>query len=685
VALTADRLDAALAAIPRGELDEFDLARIEAMVTGYTCMWDDVPCEVLGVEHEFQFPLVDHWLLGGKIDLVLRLADGRLAIVDHKCIAGDARILNHATGKYERADDLCTRGDAPLVSAMRSDGSIVVVQAKPLRRAGMRPIYRVRTLSGRSVRVSGNHPMYTQRGWVTADAVTSEDWLAVPRRLTSPRTDAPFSDEAIRLIGYMIGDGCTARMQFTKTDETVLADVVRCAAVVGETVSVSYPQKPKAPYVSFSQARGGVERRSGKLGCVGALLDTASLRDARSANKRLPLHLGLSDRQLGQLLGALWSTDGCIDARACGSVRIIYTSVSAGLCEDIQHALQRLGIVSYVRHNTVMYRGERRPVSTVQIVSRASRRRFLSLAIDGVIPVLRSAIPLNSAIELIPTSAQGDDSRLQPSENEHVWWDRVTSVDLEASEETYDVEVPEYHSFVVDGFVTHNTSGEDVSAGSTYRERLILNGQVTQYMWGAETLGWEADVFIFDVLSKPLHRPYGVTKSRHVAETPQEYRSRILEAMKLEPGAYFARIEITRNEAERGEYVRRIHDDAALMDHVRNATLNTPNEHGCFVGKSPCEFWPVCSGVASVDDPTLYQVTKRHRELEQAVDIDAQLMTNSRRASFNRCRRLHHYRYDLGLSARAQSKHLIFGNAIHVALERYWLSRKNDSQSTAAE
>lgn len=219
----------------------------------------------------------------------------------------------------------------------------------------------------------------------------------------------------------------------------------------------------------------------------------------------------------------------------------------------------------------------------------------------------------------------------------------------------------------------HKTSGEDVSAGSTYRERLILNGQVTQYLWGAAELGWEADRFVFDVLCKPRHKVTAADK------TPAHYRDRIANAIGENPSAYYARIEVSRSEAERTEYVRRIHDDAALVDHVHAATLQTPNEGACFNYSAPCEFWRVCSGTASLDDTGLYQLrSHKHDELETPVPDGAQLMTNSRRQAFNTCRRKHHYGYELGYRSVEESKNLRIGTAIHAALEAYWRKRMEE-------
>ena len=80
--------------------DDFDAARLVAMLAAYDVRWQRWACstEVIAVEAEFRAPLRDPvtgkpaktWRLAGKIDALVRLADGRVAIVEHKTRSGTA-------------------------------------------------------------------------------------------------------------------------------------------------------------------------------------------------------------------------------------------------------------------------------------------------------------------------------------------------------------------------------------------------------------------------------------------------------------------------------------------------------------------------------------------------------------------------------------------------------------------
>lgn len=82
-----------------GSFDLYTQQKAIAMLATYMALWDLVECEVLAVEVQFRLPLTDpetgevseDWELGGKIDAIIRLADGRVAILEHKTTSDEAK------------------------------------------------------------------------------------------------------------------------------------------------------------------------------------------------------------------------------------------------------------------------------------------------------------------------------------------------------------------------------------------------------------------------------------------------------------------------------------------------------------------------------------------------------------------------------------------------------------------
>jgi hypothetical protein len=84
--LALERIDAA------GEIDEFERARARAMMIAYHCRWLEAPYEILAIEQEFRAPLINPrtghasktYVVGGKIDAIIRMPNGDVWIVEHK-------------------------------------------------------------------------------------------------------------------------------------------------------------------------------------------------------------------------------------------------------------------------------------------------------------------------------------------------------------------------------------------------------------------------------------------------------------------------------------------------------------------------------------------------------------------------------------------------------------------------
>jgi RecB family exonuclease len=77
--------------------NEYDLALVAAMVTGHRNRWDGEPVEVVASELPFEMPLRNPetgaatplFTLAGVVDRIVRLGDGRLALMEYKTTSRD--------------------------------------------------------------------------------------------------------------------------------------------------------------------------------------------------------------------------------------------------------------------------------------------------------------------------------------------------------------------------------------------------------------------------------------------------------------------------------------------------------------------------------------------------------------------------------------------------------------------
>lgn len=172
--------------------------------------------------------------------------------------------------------------------------------------------------------------------------------------------------------------------------------------------------------------------------------------------------------------------------------------------------------------------------------------------------------------------------------------------------------------------VEHKTTADEAQPGGRYRQRLTMDGQISQYFEGCEALGLKPDVLLYDILRKPRHRPLletplekrftkkGVLRAnaRACAETPQQYHARVTEEVSKSPDAYILRLEVTRTDRDLYEYAIDVWQYLQVLGAFRSAApvvMPPRNVDSCWRYDEPCEFWDVCTHRASIHDSTRFR------------------------------------------------------------------------------
>ena len=200
--------------------------------------------------------------------------------------------------------------------------------------------------------------------------------------------------------------------------------------------------------------------------------------------------------------------------------------------------------------------------------------------------------------------------------------------------------------------VEHKTCGVECTFDSPYWKRLRLDPQISTYYVGGRALGHDIKGCLYDVLRKPPLRPSQIPildaeglkivvdatgqrvrtkdgkKWRETAdakqgyllqtrlETPQEFEARCIQAILEEPDRYLVRGEVYRLEEDELDAAE---DMWATARELRESELSTRfprNPDACERYGRFCSYYDVCSGSASLDDPSLFRRTKgKHEEL----------------------------------------------------------------------
>ncbi|HEX6237527.1 MAG TPA: DnaB-like helicase N-terminal domain-containing protein, partial [Acidimicrobiales bacterium] len=103
-----------------------------------------------------------------------------------KCVAWDTPIVDPATGAVRSAAEVHATGLAGRdvsVAALGVDGRVVTVRPGAFVDDGQKPVFRVRTRSGRVVRTTGSHPFLTPGGWRPLADLAVGQHIGVPAAL----------------------------------------------------------------------------------------------------------------------------------------------------------------------------------------------------------------------------------------------------------------------------------------------------------------------------------------------------------------------------------------------------------------------------------------------------------------------------------------------------------------------
>ncbi|MDQ2713291.1 MAG: replicative DNA helicase [Chloroflexota bacterium] len=102
------------------------------------------------------------------------------------CITGDTLVYLPDTGTYLPIEQLVGQRDLRVLALNTETWQM---EPRPVSNAfatGHKPVYRLTTRLGRTIRATANHRFLTMRGWLRLDALAQGERLALPRKLPGP-------------------------------------------------------------------------------------------------------------------------------------------------------------------------------------------------------------------------------------------------------------------------------------------------------------------------------------------------------------------------------------------------------------------------------------------------------------------------------------------------------------------
>ncbi|WP_204138593.1 replicative DNA helicase [Halomicronema sp. CCY15110] len=145
-----------------------------------------------------------------------------------KCLSADAEILL-ADGSLKTIGDIYQTQAAELLT-LGTDWRFHPTRPSAYVDDGIKPVYQVRTSTGRVIETTLSHPYLTLSGWQPLAELQVGAKIAVPRCLPIFGTDT-LPAHQVKVLAYLIGDGCLTQTapQFTNENPILQVDFTQAA------------------------------------------------------------------------------------------------------------------------------------------------------------------------------------------------------------------------------------------------------------------------------------------------------------------------------------------------------------------------------------------------------------------------------------------------------------------------
>lgn len=403
-------------------------------------------------------------------------------------------------------------------------------------------IYSITTSNGYSLDCVGKHKIRVISNgeiiWKRADEITKNDVVAICRDSSYDfhgDYDWISEDEAY-LIGALVGDGCFVKsggVGFTNIDKDIIEKFENNYSLLG-----AYKFSEQKDKKEHSLLFGGKEKDD-------EFFKRYAIKRTKSTEKEIPVSILRSNKKaLSSFLSGLFDTDGDVS----GS-RVSITQSSQKVIRQIHTCLLSFGIISTIRERNVLYKGQQRKYFTIDITSYSRSLFYKEIGFkckrkqDKLAETMRKNINPNkdtvkecwnlllaireelhkhikfgynnskyrvfqvyrikkynysyeNVKKFLDLSKEycshlQEWKKLKEIHDKHYYFDNVVKVEMLDEDVTYDVSVPDGHSFISNGFISHNTfidavfavlramlyPGEKVGIfGPSYRQCLQFGG-----------------------------------------------------------------------------------------------------------------------------------------------------------------------------------------------------------------
>jgi replicative DNA helicase len=198
-----------------------------------------------------------------------------------KCNIGSTLVVQ-SNGSLVTLEEIYQKRQAELLT-LGEDWKFHLTRPSAFIDDGIKPVFRVTTRLGRFIETTITHPFLTIKGWRQLAEIQAGDKIAVPRRMNIFGKET-IRDCEVKLLAYLIGDGCLTRSapKFTNGNTAIMQDFAEAVASFGGLkLRLSEQEKRTPEYYVTGNREGYID----KIDFFGSNLQTILQRQDWSAQK----------------------------------------------------------------------------------------------------------------------------------------------------------------------------------------------------------------------------------------------------------------------------------------------------------------------------------------------------------------------------------------------------------------
>ncbi|HEU0003199.1 MAG TPA: LAGLIDADG family homing endonuclease, partial [Ktedonobacteraceae bacterium] len=233
------------------------------------------------------------------------------------------------------------------ITTIPSGKSVSLRQASHVFPTGIKPVYRLQTKEGYTVRLTGNHKVLTLEGWKAANDLVAGDKIHLLHG--EGGFGATGSEDLGQVLGWLIGDGYinthrqgSVTLSFFGTEQNIASHFAEAVNLL-----VKAPEGKRQYIIRTQKINGRNETRVESTRLL-HLIDLELLEN----KLQVPPSVLRGSREMQRgFLSALFTANGSAQGTIEKGTSVRLTSISQSMLEDVQRLLLNFGIASHIYKN----------------------------------------------------------------------------------------------------------------------------------------------------------------------------------------------------------------------------------------------------------------------------------------------------------------------------------------------